>query len=356
MFENYKNNDTLLGDILTEEEAASFTGHLETAQQIMITCHVSPDGDAVGAITAMANFLRRKGKLVHIITPNIHPDFLKWIPGAETITPFEKNEARCIPVIKACDLFICLDFNSPGRLETLGKEVLDNPAPKLMFDHHLGPDTLWTLAVSHPEMSSTCELLFRVLTQIDGFKNLTFKEATCLYTGMMTDTGGFTYNSNRSDIYYIISLLLQKGIDKDQIYRNVFNNYTANRFRLLGYMLNEKMLTFPEYHASIMSMTRAEQKRYNHKKGDTEGFVNIPLQIKGVILSIFLRENTEKDTVRVSLRSIGDFPCNEMAAEFFNGGGHKNASGGELVCSVDEAINVAKIALIKYQPLLQKDR
>ena len=181
---------------------------------------------------------------------------------------------------------------------------------------------------------------------------MTYEEAVCLYTGMMTDTGCFSYNSNRSDIYYIIGRLLTKGIDKDKIYRNVFFNYSAERFRLMGYMLYVKLEYFSEYHASLMTLTREEQKRFSHKKGDTEGFVNIPLQIGKSRLSVFLREDTERHNIRVSLRSVDDFPCNRMAAEFFNGGGHLNASGGELSCTMDEAVQIVRKALKKYTSLL----
>ena len=170
---------------------------------------------------------------------------------------------------------------------------------------------------------------------------------------MMTDTGCFSYNSNRSDIYHIVGQLLTKGIDKDKIYRNVFYSYSAERFRLLGYMLYVKLENFPEYNASLMTLTRQEQKMFSHKKGDTEGFVNIPLQIQGTRLSVFLREDTERPVIRVSLRSVDDFPCNAMAAEFFNGGGHLNAAGGELACSMDEAGDLVRKALKKYAPLLK---
>ena len=276
------------------------------------------------------------------------------MPGAEEIIPFEKNEEKATEIIQNCDLFFCLDFNAAGRMQALGPVVLANNAPKVMIDHHLNPEGFCQLIISEHEMSSTCELLFRVLVQLDGFDDMTFEEATCIYTGMMTDTGGFTYNSNRSDIYAIISQLMTKGIDKDAIYRNVYYYYTEHRYRLLGYMLDEKMVTYPDFNAALMTLTRAEQKKYHHQKGDTEGFVNIPLQIKGMKLSIFMRENTDKESIRISLRSIGDFPCNQMAAEFFNGGGHLNASGGELTCPMDEAINIVKMALVKYQSQVTK--
>lgn len=343
----------MLENLLAESELNSLRTALDGAQHVVVTCHVSPDGDAVGSVMAVTNYLLRKGKDVTPITPNAFPDFLKWVPGAERIIPYEKNEERANPIVAAADLIVCVDFNAPGRMEKLAEPVMANEtATRIMIDHHLDPTDFCQQVISFPEMSSTCELLFRLFEQLGEFDDLTMDEAACLYTGMMTDTGGFTYNSNRSDIYFIIGKLLTKGIDKDQIYRNVFNDYSAERFRLLGYMLYVKMEVFNKQHTVLMTMTREEQRRFSHKKGDTEGFVNMPLQISGMRLSIFMRENTDKDTIRISLRSVGDFPCNRMAEEFFNGGGHLNASGGELVCSMPEAIEIARSAIRKYAPLL----
>lgn len=342
----------MLNHLLSETEVQGLRTLLDKSNHIIVTCHVSPDGDALGAVLAFACYLGRKGKKATVVVPNIFPDFLKWMPGVEQVLIYEKHEAEINPLLKEADLFVCLDFNAPDRLLGLKKPVMDSGAPKIMIDHHLEPSDFFDWGVSRQDMSSTCELLYHIFVQLDGADTLGYEEAVCLYTGMMTDTGCFSYNSNRSDIYYIIGDLLTKGIDKDKIYRNVFYNYSADRFRLLGYMLYVKLEVFQEYHASLMTLTRKEQKQFSHKRGDTEGFVNIPLQIGKSRLSIFLREDTERDCIRVSLRSVDDFPCNKMAAEFFNGGGHLNASGGELSCTMDEAVEIARTALKKYAPLL----
>ena len=171
----------------------------------------------------------------------------------------------------------------------------------------------------------------------------------------MISTLCFSYNSTRSEVYYVIAELLEKGIDKDKIYRQIYYSYPADRFRLMGYLLYVKMETFPEYHAALITLERDEQKRFSYKKGDTEGFVNIPLQIKGNKLSIFMRENAENGTIRVSLRSVDDFPCNKMAEDFFHGGGHLNAAGGTLECSMQEAVKQVHEALKKYAPLLKSE-
>lgn len=349
----------MLDNILPEADLLKLRQLLSEAQRIIVTCHVSPDGDALGSMLAFSHYLWKRGKNVFPVSPNPFPDFLKWMPGADRIQIYEKHEEELAPVIAKADLMVCVDFNALDRLAGLQDVVAAHPAPKVLIDHHLSPEDFCQVQVSHPQMSSTCELLYSVLWQIDDYREdfIGHEEATCLYTGMMTDTGCFSYNSNRGDIYFIIGKLLDKGIDKDKIYRNVFYDYSPDRFRLLGYMLYVKMDIFPEYNASLMTLTREEQRRFSHKKGDTEGFVNVPLQIRGARLSVFLRENTEdSETIRVSLRSVDDFPCNKMAAEFFNGGGHLNASGGELKCSMEEAIEVVKAALRKYAPLLKNKK
>ena len=343
----------MIDPLVSDEQLVKLRSLLDAANKIVLTCHVSPDGDAMGSLTPLMHVLKRQNKTVHAVTPNLFPDFLNWLPGADEILVYEKNEEAVAPVLKEADLFVCLDFNSLTRLSMLEEPVRSNPAPKVVIDHHLHPDETADCVISFPEMSSTCELLYRVLVALYGDSYINYDEAVSLYTGMMTDTGAFTYNSTRSDIYYIIGKLLEKGIDKDKIYRNVFYEYSEDRFRLMGYMLYVKMEVMREYNAVILSLDREEQKRFSHKKGDTEGFVNLPLQIHGTKLSILLRENTEQDNIRVSLRSVDDFPCNQMAAEFFHGGGHLNASGGTLECTLDEAIEIAHRAIKKYAPLLK---
>jgi phosphoesterase RecJ-like protein len=215
-----------------------------------------------------------------------------------------------------------------------------------MIDHHPDPTINTVISISHPEMSSTCELVFRVIWQLGGFEMMTKKTAVPLYCGMMTDTGGFTYNSTRPEIYFIISQLLTKGIDKDKIYRNVYNNYSEWRLRLIGFVLFRKLVVVPEKHVSYFCLTRRDLRRFHYTKGDAEGLVNMPLQIKGMKLSISLREDTERNNlIWVSLRSVDDFSCTQVAERWFNGGGHLNASGGRLNCSMEEAEIIVQQAI-----------
>ena len=257
-------------------------------------------------------------------------------------------------LIAEADVICCLDFNALSRIDAMAKPVAASAGRKVLIDHHLNPEDFCRVTISHPEISSTSELIFRLICRMGNFEDITREGAECIYTGMMTDTGGFTYNSNSREIYFIISELLSKGIDKDEIYRKVFNTYSEDRLRLMGYILYDKMQVFPRFHAALIWLTKDEQSKFHYVKGDTEGFVNIPLQMKGVCFSVFLREDTEKNMIKVSLRSVGTFPCNKVASEFFNGGGHLNASGGEFYGTMDEAIELFKQALVKYEDLLNK--
>ena len=370
--------------LLSPEQRALWHSLLTASHNIIITCHRGPDGDAIGSTTALASWLRRRlpDTDIHIVAPGVFPDFLKWIPGAEDILIYEGHEDAVRPVVEAADLVIMCDHGELKRMWTLGDVVRDHPTPRIMIDHHLDPEPgIADLVISHPALSSTCEVLLRVMLEthpltppvreggelravnersealpITGERGegpLTPSEAVSLYTGMMTDTGAFTYASNRPEIYELISILLSYGIDKDKIYRNIFYTYSPNRMKLMGYMLYVKLDVWKKAHTAIMTLTNAERRRFGILNGDTEGLVNLPLQILGTKLSVFLREDTEHPCIRVSLRSVDDFPCNEMAAEFFGGGGHKNAAGGEIWGTMDDALAIVKKAVQKYMNQLK---
>lgn len=342
----------MLTKVIAQAEIDHVEKWFERAEKIVIVSHVSPDGDAIGSSLGLYHFLNGLDKTVNVIVPNYFPDFLHWMPGAKDVIIYNRYKEFADKLIREADVICCLDFNVLSRIDEMEEAVKNSPARKMMVDHHLYPGDFCKIVISHPEISSTSELVFRLICQLGNFGDISKEGAECIYTGMMTDTGGFTYNSNDRDIYFIISELLSKGIDKDEIYRKVFNTYSEGRLRLMGYVLYERMQVFPEFNAALIWLNRAEQKRFHYSKGDTEGFVNMPLSIKGIRFSAFLREDTEKDMIKVSLRSVGSFPCNQLAAEFFNGGGHLNASGGEFYGTMDEAIDLFKQALVKYETLL----
>lgn len=345
----------MLSKIILQANIDKVETYFERAEKIVIVTHISPDGDAIGSSLGLFHFLNSQGKTTHIIVPNAFPDFLRWMPGAKDIVRYDKYKEYADKLLNEADVICCLDFNALSRIGDMSQSVADAPGRKVMIDHHLDPEPFCRITISHPQISSTSELAFRLICRMGCFDDISFEGAECIYTGMMTDTGGFTYNSNNREIYFIISELLSKGIDKDEIYRKVFNTYSEGRLRLMGYVLYEKMQVFPQFRAALIWLTKNEQNRFHYVKGDTEGFVNIPLQIKGICFSAFLREDTEKNMIKISLRSVGQFPCNKVATEFFNGGGHLNASGGEFYGNMNEAIEVFKQALVKYEDLLLRN-
>jgi phosphoesterase RecJ-like protein len=286
--------------------------------------------------------------------PDQYPDFLQWMPNTEKIIRYDKHREGCDWTIQHADLIFCLDFNTISRTGDMTEALQKSPAQKVLIDHHLDPDVDAVLSISRPKASSASELVFRLAWQLGLFPQATNHFAVPVYCGMMTDTGGFTFNSTDPDIFYIISQLLTKHINKDKIYRNVYHNYSENRIRLMGYVMYEKLVYDAPHHAAYFTLSRNDLKRFHFIKGDAEGLVNIPQQIKGLKLSISLREDTEKENlIWVSLRSVDDFPCNEVAARFFNGGGHLNASGGRLECSLDEAVRITQQAIIAFEDQLK---
>ena len=341
-------------ETLSQQEAATLQELIAASQHIVICCHKSPDGDAIGSSLGWSYYLRSLGKEPQVCIPDMMPDFLQWLPGTQTIKRYDKHPDEVRKVFAEADLVFCLDFSGPSRLDEMEEVLTSCKAKKVMIDHHLTPDMEVDLMISRPQLSSASELVFRIIWQLGGFDQLDAKWASCVYCGMMTDTGGFTYHSSDPMIFFIICQLLTKGIDKDKIYRNVFNNSSESAIRFRGYLMNERLCVYESLHASYYTVTRADMKRFHFVKGDLEGLVNEPLRIKGHKFSISMREDTEHpNLILCSLRSVDDFPCNEVAARFFNGGGHLNASGGKLHCSMEEAERIAQQAILAYADRLR---
>ena len=333
---------------------------ISSAQHVVLLTHQSPDGDAMGSSLAMYHYIKSLGKDAQVIVPNAFPDFLAWMPGANTVLLYDAHTAEANSLLEGADLVICTDFNAPSRIGALGDKMLTLACPKLMIDHHLHPTDFADFIVSEPEASSTCELVYEVLSTLNS--QLSTDIATCLYTGLMTDTGNFSYNSNRPQIYSIISQLVAAGANKDEIYNAVFNQYSVERMKMVGYCLYQKMRVFPEHHTALIYLSRKELYRFNFQKGDAEGIVNMPLQSKDIHYSVFMREDKatpdemEKNggistKIKLSFRSQGDRPVNIFASEVFNGGGHANAAGGEFYGPLQDAI---QLFLDNYQKYLKR--
>ena len=344
-------------DILTTQEAAVLQELIAASSLIVITCHKSPDGDAIGSSLAWAEYLRSLGKEPVVLVPDAYPDFLQWLPNTQTIVRYDKHPENGDMLLKTADLVFCLDYNESSRVEMMQAALDGSAARKVVIDHHLLPSTTTEddgagerLLISRPDLSSTSELVFRIVWQLGAFEAMPKTWAVQVYCGMMTDTGGFTFNSTRPEIFFIIGQLLTKRIDKDKIYRKVYNNYSSWAIRMRGYVMCNKLNVFEEQHAAYFSISKKEMHDFHFVKGDAEGLVNEPLRIKNLRLSISLREDDRvPNLVWVSLRSVDNFPCNKMAELYFNGGGHLNASGGRLNCSLQEAEEITRKAIMEFE-------
>lgn len=341
----------MISKIIHEDLISKTKKAIELADKICIVVHVGPDGDAMGSSLALYHYLMTKDKEVVILVPTAFPGFLAWLPGSEFVVVYENEQEKANEILATTDLIFALDFNTPSRMAKMADAVMATNVPKILVDHHLHPDSFPSISISYPEISSTSELIFRLICRMGDFSKINLQCAQCIYTGMMTDTGGFTYNSNKQEIYIIIAELIKIGVDKDEIYRKVFNTYSADRIRLMGFCLYNKMKIYPQYRTALITLSADEMKEFNFLNGDAEGFVNIPLSIAGVDFSVFMREDTDK--IKISLRSQGTFPANRVAADLFNGGGHLNASGGESYLSLNDTINKFEDALPNYRDFLE---
>lgn len=345
-----------ISHIIAPEQIDAARQLIQQYDRFVISAHMSPDGDAMGSALAFKRYLEKKGKQATVVMNDMPGDNLHFIPGISSEILIYDNQNNGKPCQRAAaeqayaeaQVIVGVDFNTPRRMGDMAVLFEKSDARKLLIDHHLDPDTgLFDVVISYPQMCATCELVYRFILQMGDDALLDTHMAAQIYCGMMTDTGIFYYNSNRPEVYMIVARLLQEGFDKEAIHRAT-SSELERRVRLKGYVLHEKMRLFYPHRAAYISLNRAELKQFNHQKGDSEGFVNMPLDIRGIQVSVFFRE--EKNFVKVSLRSRGDYPVNEMAEKFFNGGGHKNAAGGEFFGSLQQAEQL----FVKILPLFDK--
>ncbi len=342
--------------ILNEEQLALLLSILRTAREVVVVGHKNPDGDSLGSCLAWAQVMREcYGVSATVVVPDSYPDYLMWLPESHCVVNYERKSEQVDELLRRADYVFCLDFNELNRTGGMEEALRRSDAKKVMFDHHLNPDMDAVLAISNAAMCSTCELLYHLVRQMGHYEKMTSKWASMIYCGMTTDTGCFTYNASRPEIYSTICELMAKGIDKEKIYRNVYHNYSSWAVRFRGYIMAQKLNVFDDLHASYFAISKGEMAEYHFVKGDAEGLVNVPLTIKDMRLSISLREDDRKEnTVWVSIRSVDDVAANEMAERFFHGGGHKNAAGGHLDCSLDEAVAITKEAIKAFAEQLKK--
>ncbi len=339
-----------IGELLEAAKIKELKRLIEGSREVVITCHLTPDGDAVGSTLALAHLLRMMGHTARVVTPDTPPKNLMGLPGASEIMPFSRYDTILRPIIERADLICCLDFNALHRIDRLAPLIASAKGAKVLIDHHLDPEDFADVVISHPEMSSTCILLYRLICDMGWKRRINRRIGECIYTGMMTDTGNFTYNSCHPYLYEAIAHLVSLGVDKDRIYNEVCNSNTVNRLRLNGYALAEKMQVYDSHRCAVITLTRDELNRYHYERGDTEALVNKPLSVPEMIYSIFLRE--EPDYIKVSMRSRGDFPVNVICSDHFGGGGHLNAAGGEYRGTMDDCVKLIETIMPQYDKYL----
>jgi bifunctional oligoribonuclease and PAP phosphatase NrnA len=308
-----------------------------SSENILIIGHINPDGDSIGAQLSLFHYIKSLRKNVGMISPNHLQEFLKWMDGADLINIFIKDRKKCRKMIQEADLIILVDFNQSNRLGEAEQYVIASKSRKVIIDHHRDPGNFADFIISEPSECSTSELVYELLFGISGGKFITKPVAEALYVGIITDTGNFEYGSYTSRTFRIVADLLDAGIEKEKILDKIYNNFSSDRIRLQGYAVNKRMVVLPEYKTAYIFLTKEDLKDYGYVKGDTEGFVNLPLTIKGINFSVLF---IEKDNfIKLSFRSKGNFPSNEFAARYFSGGGHLNASGGEYSDTLENTIS-----------------
>ena len=318
------------------------------SQKIVVLSHTNPDGDAVGSSIAWGEALRRQGHTVTCVVPNKYPYYLDWMTGISDVVIFKTDsEGRTAAAVAEADVIFCLDFHSLSRLDALGDMIAANTtAKRVLIDHHLDPSEQFDIMFSHPESSSTCYLVYKIIKALWGAQSVSASQAEVLYVGMMTDTGNFSFSNLTPELYQSLAVLSSTGINIPQIYNNVYNSFTEGRARLFGYTINRKMKLLRKGTVAYMSLTEEEMRRFWFQQGDSEGFVNYPLTIKKMRMSAIFIEH--KDFIRISLRSRGAVDVNTFAARYFNGGGHHNAAGGKSFVSMAETIARFEAAVEEY--------
>jgi bifunctional oligoribonuclease and PAP phosphatase NrnA len=333
--------------VIEKKLIEKFEHIVSASKNIVVVSHVNPDGDAIGSSLAMWGMLNNMGRKATVVLPNEFPEFLHWLYGIHNIIDYEKNSMLVNEVFRLADTLICLDFNDFERSEGLKELLAGFEGKRIFIDHHPCPVAQCDLLISYTDASSTCELLFKVAEQAGFIQYLDKNGADAIFTGMMTDTGNFSYNASDPETYQIMAKLLEKGIDKDQIHSNIYHTFSEDRWRLIGHALKEKMVILPQYRTGYISLSKQELDRFNFQSGDTEGLVNYPLMVKGVVFCVLFLERDNQ--IKLSFRSKGNFSTNEFSRNHFNGGGHLNASGGNSDLALDDAI-------IKFVGLLDQYR
>ena len=319
------------------EKIQDFKEYLKIPRKTVILTHFKPDADALGSSLGLAHYLRKKGHAVTVITPSDYPDFIAWMPGNKDVLIYQKEKSeKSAKLIGQSDLIFCLDFSCLNRINDLGEMVRKSPAKKVLIDHHLEPERFADFEQWDDTAASTAELVFKLIVDL-GDKHLVDGDiADCLYAGIMTDTGSFRHSNTSQQVFKIASELVERGANPYRVSKLIYDTNTLERLRLMGYVLSEKLQVLPEYRTAYIVLSADELKRFGSQTGDTEGLVNYGLSVKGVKLSVLISDRREN--IKLSLRSLGNFSVNDMARTHFEGGGHRNAAGGQTSLTLEQTV------------------
>lgn len=330
------------------ENIEVFKDYLSSPKKAVIITHFKPDADALGSSLGLAQYLNKKGHSVQVITPSDYPDFLNWMPGNSSVLIYhkEKSEKAESFILKA-DTIFCLDFSSLQRINELGEMVQRSTAKKVLIDHHLEPEDFADFVQWDGAAASTAELIYQLIEELGDRQLVDANISNCLYAGIMTDTGGFRHSNTTHKVFKIAGELVGLGADPYKISKLVYDTNTIERLRLMGYVLSQKLKVIPEYHTAYIILSADELKRFGSQTGDTEGLVNYGLSVKGIKLSVLISDR--KENIKLSFRSLGSFSVNDMARKHFNGGGHRNAAGGQTNISLEDTLQKFLSLLPEYK-------
>ncbi|WP_074408028.1 MULTISPECIES: DHH family phosphoesterase [Aquimarina] len=334
-------------------EINKIRGLLSSSKNIVIVTHKNPDGDAIGSSLALYHYLISLGHKATVITPNDYPLFLKWMPGENTILKYDSDTKTALSKIENADLIFTLDFNHFSRSGDMENVLAKAKTSFVMIDHHQQPADYAEFTYSDPGMSSTCQMIYHFIEKLNDLDKITSEAATCIYVGIMTDTGSFRYRSTTSTTHKVIADLIDRGADNTRIHENIYDTNTLSKIQLKGVALNN-LRVLPEYKTAYITLSQKELDQHNFKKGDTEGFVNFGLSIKGIKFAAIFIENKGEEIIKISLRSKGDFSVNEFSRNHFEGGGHNNAAGGRSNLSLSNTVEKFISILPTYKKVLNQ--
>lgn len=336
------------------QNIVAFKEFLSVLRKVLIMTHFKPDADALGSSLGLAGYLKKKNHSVTVITPSDYPDFLTWMPGNSEVVIFHRDKIKEVDkLINQSDIIFCLDFSSLKRINELGEMVGKAKAKKVLIDHHLDPENFADFVQWDGTAASTAELVYELIQEMDDESLVDQNIANCLYAGLMTDTGGFRHPNTTKKVFETAAALVELGADPAKVSKLIYDTNTLERMRLMGFVLNEKMQVIPEYRTAYIALNSEDLRKYSSQTGDTEGLVNFGLSVKGVRLSVLISER--KENIKLSFRSLGEFSVNDLARKHFEGGGHKNAAGGQTNLTFEETLKKFLDLLPTYKNELLAD-